>query len=798
MHSALRTVLLVLFVVLGTLLLTAHGRAANLLFIEFGQVTYESPITHEIHPRSTIGTCTVEYEAGSIAHYLNVRAIVPGPTAEPFWIVRNLYLHEVAYEPPVERVGTRFPLEVLGIESGMIVPSIEFGFTVTPDPVLDADAEDWALTAPIVHVAPVLEVIESVAASRVVPVGASAGTVFAAPFYGVHVAPAVTSVNMHAGCTMPNVELDGSAPGQSTDVNGCMPAACANSLQWLRDKHRDKIKFNGTPRDTYRAMSNLMNRTEPKGVDPRPAMKAKLDFIEAHGLPVHVKYQDRYGTGSVASSTGKSSASDAGAASTYPTKAWLQAEADRGEDVEVTVSYLYESPAGTWHWDGGHAVVLTGMGTTAGKTWMKYKHDRHQKISGGTEQEETELRFDGEKLLAPGMNGMVEVSPGVWKYGHAVVTSAISESLDESVPALPGTEPSGTYCEYVKRTVPAGGSIEFTYPDASGRCFNATLYRRDRTVKPERLVRERTWNFNRGATRRWVNTSDVPVTVQLHNDDYSSTIPYPSFGLGVKVNQPPVEPTKRTDPSNPETYGGFSIGGRDGSSDEFADTIVGTHVAVGPFVEGSVTNDCPGRLGGPAGAIEVLLHHDIPVWNPYWERLRLVVDVLEVVTAGWLVVDHPATAYVDSVLIGAPGRFEFALGVLPPVPTFDLFLRARPGLEFVLDGIGVPSEVAVVTAAEPPTPVVAGLQLSPGWPNPFNPNASLSFTIERDGRVDLSVFDVRGRHVATICREWRAAGTHVVSWDGRDEAGRPVASGTYVCRLSMAKEAVTQRLVLVR
>ena len=66
------------------------------------------------------------------------------------------------------------------------------------------------------------------------------------------------------------------------------------------------------------------------------------------------------------------------------------------------------------------------------------------------------------------------------------------------------------------------------------------------------------------------------------------------------------------------------------------------------------------------------------------------------------------------------------------------------------------------------------------------------------GRVQLALYDARGRLVVELASENLPAGRHEVPWYGRDRAGRGVASGTYYCRLTSASGTVTMPLTLIR
>jgi phosphatidylserine/phosphatidylglycerophosphate/cardiolipin synthase-like enzyme len=83
--------------------------------------------------------------------------------------------------------------------------------------------------------------------------------------------------------------------------------------------------------------------------------------------------------------------------------------------------------------------------------------------------------------------------------------------------------------------------------------------------------------------------------------------------------------------------------------------------------------------------------------------------------------------------------------------------------------------------------------LEQNYPNPFNPEAVIRFAIPRNGLVDLRVYDVLGREVATLLHEERIAGTHEVTWYAHD-----AASGIYFCRLSVGALVQTSKMILIK
>lgn len=83
-------------------------------------------------------------------------------------------------------------------------------------------------------------------------------------------------------------------------------------------------------------------------------------------------------------------------------------------------------------------------------------------------------------------------------------------------------------------------------------------------------------------------------------------------------------------------------------------------------------------------------------------------------------------------------------------------------------------------------------------PNPFNPMTTLRFQLPTEQDARLVVYDVQGRLVRTLWDGVRPAGINEVTWDGRDQRGRAVASGTYFARLSAEGHSSVKSLVLVR
>ena len=103
------------------------------------------------------------------------------------------------------------------------------------------------------------------------------------------------------------------------------------------------------------------------------------------------------------------------------------------------------------------------------------------------------------------------------------------------------------------------------------------------------------------------------------------------------------------------------------------------------------------------------------------------------------------------------------------------------------------------TAAPDDGPSRSLPRLDRNYPNPFNPNTSIPFSLPRPAAVDLRVFDLTGRLVdVLLTAEPYTEGPHVFVWDGRDASGRGVGSGVYLYRLRVGAWEQTKRMTLLR
>lgn len=115
--------------------------------------------------------------------------------------------------------------------------------------------------------------------------------------------------------------------------------------------------------------------------------------------------------------------------------------------------------------------------------------------------------------------------------------------------------------------------------------------------------------------------------------------------------------------------------------------------------------------------------------------------------------------------------------------------------EVVLDAF---TFVPAASATAVDAPARGESRLSDARPNPFNPSTSIGYTLAREGKTEIVVYDVSGRRVRVLASGPATAGYHEVTWDGRDDAGRAVASGVYFYQLRAGDTVETKKMVLLK
>ena len=450
--------------------------------------------------------------------------------------------------------------------------------------------------------------------------------------------------------------------------------------------------------------------------------------------------------------------------------------------------------------DGGHAVAVTGTATINGVPKIYYKHDTAQEDETGQEQEASDIDVVGGEngfIHLPGLDGWIRPAPGEDPVrAVAVVEAVFSESYDPDVSMVPSSHTFSAYCQWLKRTIPPGKKLKITFPGGYTRCENVTVYRLDRTVDPPKWVKVAVWNMNNFLMREWVNPYDYPVTIAVHNDDtYEYQDEYVPYEIELEVVD--AEDGDEPSPSNEIDYGGYSLGGTDGSDEEFGN-ISDADVTV-PASLGVELSDVPRRMTVSGGTQSLTFTHEIPVWNEFWENLGVVIHVASVTSPGQLVVTSSAFDDIVTLDVDETGGLVEYSGVLHAESTeqISVTFTAADGLDMTFDSIGIPSLTPIATSVLSDD-LPRYVTLEAAHPNPFNPVTTIRFALPAAGEVQLDVYDVSGKLVAELVRGHLPAGRHETVWFGVDTAGHPVATGVYVYQLRAGDTVMSRKMTLMK
>ncbi len=84
------------------------------------------------------------------------------------------------------------------------------------------------------------------------------------------------------------------------------------------------------------------------------------------------------------------------------------------------------------------------------------------------------------------------------------------------------------------------------------------------------------------------------------------------------------------------------------------------------------------------------------------------------------------------------------------------------------------------------------------YPNPFNPNTTISFDLPKAGKVSLTIYNQKGQLVRTLADNYYSKGTNSLQWNGKSDAGEPVPSGIYIYKLQGVDFHITRKMTLMK
>ena len=85
------------------------------------------------------------------------------------------------------------------------------------------------------------------------------------------------------------------------------------------------------------------------------------------------------------------------------------------------------------------------------------------------------------------------------------------------------------------------------------------------------------------------------------------------------------------------------------------------------------------------------------------------------------------------------------------------------------------------------------------FPNPFNNQTTIKFSLKNNSKVDLSIYNIKGQKIKTLTNNDFTKGSHSIIWNGDDDFGKPVSSGIYLYKLNINNKTETlKKCILVK
>ena len=88
--------------------------------------------------------------------------------------------------------------------------------------------------------------------------------------------------------------------------------------------------------------------------------------------------------------------------------------------------------------------------------------------------------------------------------------------------------------------------------------------------------------------------------------------------------------------------------------------------------------------------------------------------------------------------------------------------------------------------------------LSQNYPNPFNPLTKLDYNLPLRSKVNISIYNVLGQEIKILVNGVKEYGYHTITWNGKDNLGREMASGVYFARITSQSFIKTREMLLVK
>ena len=96
------------------------------------------------------------------------------------------------------------------------------------------------------------------------------------------------------------------------------------------------------------------------------------------------------------------------------------------------------------------------------------------------------------------------------------------------------------------------------------------------------------------------------------------------------------------------------------------------------------------------------------------------------------------------------------------------------------------------------SPIPENFQLLQNYPNPFNAGTMIRYELPQPAKVRLVIYNLLGQRVKSLVQGQQSEGKYSIHWNATSDAGRPVASGIYIYRITVDNYVQSRKMMLLK
>jgi len=155
--------------------------------------------------------------------------------------------------------------------------------------------------------------------------------------------------------------------------------------------------------------------------------------------------------------------------------------------------------------------------------------------------------------------------------------------------------------------------------------------------------------------------------------------------------------------------------------------------------------------------------------------------------------DEASFEFTGESMVSSYLTSESSTTLIMVVPEQGSLFRVDSDQDIVIEDIKVANSSGLISST-----VVDQFALMNSYPNPFNPETTISFELFSDSSIDLAIYNMVGQRVSTLMNGLKENGSYNVQWNGTDSNGTELASGIYMVKLVTDQGVVTNKITLLK